>query len=157
MRKNKNIYLGYLFILIFTACKPMSTNEPSESICQIESKILTNGDRNAYQDLLISYLDYKYPFESIYYSTIMGYKFKDKVAFFEIYSEIMQLQESKYNNETSDLTNIAIDQIKHGVSLGDYQACYHYGKLLIEGIYVKRDTLQGAKYIKYGEKMYEKK
>jgi hypothetical protein len=149
-------YFFYILLLIFVSCEPISTNHVSEPICEIEYSVLNKGDGSDYQTLLTYYLDYYHTFESVYFSTIMANKYNYEAAYFFVYFELMNLNLYRFDGKANSITDIAVLYLKTGMEKGDYQASYKYGCLLVDGIFVQKDSLKGEKLIEYGKQRFGK-
>lgn len=152
----KTKYIFLISLVIFVSCEPISTNHVSEPICEIEYSVLNKGDGADYQTLLTYYLDYYHTFESVYFSTIIANKYNYHAAYSFVYYELMNLNLYRLDGKANSIADIAVFYLKTGMEKGDYQASYFYGRLLVDGIYVPKDSLKGEKLIEYGKQRFGK-
>lgn len=157
------LYLLLITILIF-GCKHkpkekiLSMNESARPESELIKLIINKGDTLAYDELRISYLDYR-PQDFLPYALIMANKYNHPQACFDVYMCLWEIYGQTDYSLTllDDLDSItqkmAIDYLKKGVKYGHFQSMQTLGAYYFAGKYVDKNIEFGEQLIRKGDSL----
>lgn len=106
-----------------TANKPdVSPNQPSRTQSDLSRSILEKGEKAAYEELYIAYLDNYCPEEFLLYALIMANKYDYPQAYFDTYLCLVDVYRSNLSNIDQRTAEMAIDYLFMASRKGHHQA-----------------------------------
>lgn len=120
-------------VLVFMSCDMKSNktnsnevvrsmNQPTVSESELKKAVLYDGDKSAYDELSISYLDHSFQEEFLFYAIIMANKYDYPQAYFDVYFYLTQTFSSDINNMDESSANLAIEYLLRAHEKGHHQA-----------------------------------
>ncbi len=88
-----------------------SINQPTRSMSILKDLVLTKGDKDAYYELKMAYLDYEYPEEFLLYSMTMANRYDFAEAYFDVYGCLKNIYYSDITKIDQKSANLAIDYL----------------------------------------------
>lgn len=109
-------------VFVFMSCDMKSTktnsnevvrsmNQPTVSESELKNAVLYKGDKSAYDELSISYLDHSFQEEFLFYALIMANKYDYPQAYFDVYFYLTQAFSSDVNKMDESSANLAIEYL----------------------------------------------
>jgi len=151
-----------LIILTFISCgnldqkgKEIEMNQDvTPYIRELKSKILL-GDKNAYYELNLVYIDYSNKEDLLPYALIMSNKYNHESAYMDVYhcfsalNDKVQSNAPDYSLDSLDIytRNIAIDYLHYAYMKNRNDATFILSKYYKEGKYVRKDALIAEKLL----------
>lgn len=146
--KTSIIYLGLCFSLL--ACNNKhdrivknAFESSREDVEERKNKVLKTGDGGAYDALGTDYLREKHYEEYLAYSLYMANKYNYPRAYYYVYHCITLMYEKNHILIDEKSKEMALTYLKKGVALKESNSLGEYGELLMEGKYVKKDSILG--------------
>ena len=156
--KSINFYLLLLIIGSFVSCKN-NTQDNATSINstirldgELEHLIIQKGDRLAYYELSMQYLDYGYE-KFLPYSLIMANKYDNPQAYFDTYNCLWNICGNDENRIDGTTQTMAIDYLQKASLRGHSQARETLGKYYMQGVYFEKDTILGSQLIEQAKSL----
>jgi len=156
--KNKLVkFLTILCVFVNFTCAPQSTNDPGVPLDMLKKKVISHGNKYAYEKLYFAYFDESGKEDFILYSIIMANKYESINGYYDVYSGLITVHENGLADMNEDMRNIAIQYLKKAANLNSIRANEELGNLYIEGEYILRDTSLGKKLIKNASILRDKR
>jgi hypothetical protein len=88
-----------------------SINQPTRSMSVLKGLVLTKGDKDAYYELKMAYLDFEYPEEFLLYAMTMANKYDFAEAYFDVYGCLKNIYYSDITKIDQKSASLAIDYL----------------------------------------------
>ena len=130
---NKFILRLSIILFAFTSCDmkrgetksnevERSMNQPAISENELKKIILSDGDKNAYDELSISYLDHPIQEEFLLYALVMANKYDYPQAYFDVFSCLTDIYYGNITKIDDKTATLAIEYLLQANEKGHHQA-----------------------------------
>jgi hypothetical protein len=100
----------------------VTMNQPLRNETDLKKAILIGGDKDAYYELKIAYLDYSYTEEFLLYAMIMANKYDYPQAYFDVYFFLTQVFSRNIKNIDECSAKLAVEYLLKAYEKGHHQA-----------------------------------
>ncbi|TAF33901.1 MAG: hypothetical protein EAZ57_04165 [Cytophagales bacterium] len=88
-----------------------SINEPTRSMSLLKGLVLRKGDKDAYYELQMAYLDLTYPEEFLLYAMTMANKYDFPEAYFDVYNCIVSINRLDIKSIDQKSASLAVEYL----------------------------------------------
>lgn len=133
---------------ILTSSKDSLLSVDNKDIQELMIKVMDSGDIQAYRDLDLALMEFRFKFENLLYAQIMADKYNYTPANVDVYMSCIDIFSK---TQDSAVLEKGFKYLKRGADLGYKPALSKLGFAYLTGEYIERDTLKAKLYLsKYG-------